>query len=317
MSGNSQFPTRKRLSFSEAKRAFNRGENVTDHLRRQLSTQQNTPAIIEMAYDIQAGTYVKITNDERSFSLSYAREAADILSPYVFDNDVVLDVGCGELTTLSLIANNLEKEIGALHAFDISWSRIKSGLGFATDNMKPFMLDRLRTFTADMSEIPMMSKSVDVTISSHAIEPNGGREEELLREIFRVTRRTAVLFEPSYEMNSTDGRKRMDKLGYVRNLGEAARNVGGREVKITPLSNFANPLNPTAAYIIQMDDRIMVPPQGADPFTDPGDDTLLQRYSSFFFSPESGLSYPIIAGIPILRSNAAVLTSAMAEGHLD
>lgn len=311
MTMSSRFPTRKHLSFAEARRAYNRGENLTQHLRQQLNVKNNTPAIIEMAYDIQAGTYVKITNDTREFATAYAQEVAAILNPYLEDGDVLLDVGCGELTTISLIANGMKKEVSALYAFDISWSRVKIGLGFAAKNMKASVFRSLQTFTADISEIPLVSKSVDVSISSHAIEPNGGREKELLEEIFRVTRRAAILFEPSYELNTDEGRLRMDRLGYAKNLRETISDLGGTLTDVIPLSNLGNPLNPTAAYIIQLDSLPHPSRYPSALFSDPGADTLLQQYETYFFSNESGLSYPIIAGIPVLRSNAAVLTSAM------
>ena len=42
--------------------------------------------------------------------------------------------------------------------------------------------------------------------------------EALLRELFRVTKKKLVLFEPSYELNSEEGKVRMDRLGYIKDI---------------------------------------------------------------------------------------------------
>ena len=44
-----------------ARKAFEMGHNVTDILRRQTKSRWNNSAIIETAYDLQAGTYIDHT----------------------------------------------------------------------------------------------------------------------------------------------------------------------------------------------------------------------------------------------------------------
>lgn len=299
------------VSFPEAKRAYVRGENVTQHLRRQLNVDHNTAEIIEIAYDLQAGSYTEFANRNQGELQSFTAEAASLLKRYVSDGDSILDVGCGELTTFSHLANNLGVSPAALLAFDLSWSRIRAGRNYASAHLNRFALDRLSLFTADISEIPLLSKSVDVVVSSHALEPNGGRERELLEEVLRVARRYAVLFEPSYELNTSEGRARMESHGYIRGLENAAQSLGATVEDVIPLRSGSNKLNPTAAFVIKpAEEGPMFAP--GHQFADPGGNSPLQRYDTFFFSPERGVSYPIIDGIPILRSSAAVLTSAMA-----
>ena len=41
------------------RQAYSRGENVTSLLRRQLGLEFNTEQIIEIAYDLQAGSYIE------------------------------------------------------------------------------------------------------------------------------------------------------------------------------------------------------------------------------------------------------------------
>lgn len=303
-------PTQGRIDFAKAKAVYAQGGNVTEHLRKQLGVERNTPEIIEMAYDLQAGTYIAETAKNRTFVESYTSEIAGILDSFLHDGDLLLDIGCGEMTNLSLVSAKLSRDIAALYAFDISWSRIKVGLDFAGENMKHPA--QLQAFTADIGEIPLQSGSIDVAITSHALEPNGGREIELLREIMRVTRRVAVLFEPSYEFNTDEGRARMDRLGYIKNLKGAADSIGARLLDVIPLKNTFNRLNPTVAYIIEPKDGGIPQERLNTIFSDPGSDTPLTRHDNFYFSKYSGRSYPIIGGIPVLRSASAILTSALA-----
>ena len=316
MIDDSRRPIGRYLNFPEARRAYARGENVTLHLRRQLDVSANTPEIVEIAYDLQAGSYVEHANSHSETIQKYAGETARILSPYVTADTSILDVGCGELTTLTHLMNRLEAHRGPILAFDISWSRLRIGGNYASSRMKREVYARLGLFAAEIGEIPFPDKSIDVIISSHALEPNHGREKELLGEILRVARRYAVLFEPSYELNSAEGRARMEKHGYVRGLEATATGLGAKVVDVVPLTCIANPLNPTAAFILE-------PPSDAGrsgndlAFSDPGSSSLLVKREGYYFSPERGVSYPIIEGIPILRSSAAVLTSALASDVKD
>lgn len=90
-----------RIDFVRAKTVYDRGGNVTEHLREQLGNDYNTPEIIEMAYDLQAGTYIAETRKNREFVKSYTAEIASILNSQLHDGDELLDVGCGEMTNLS------------------------------------------------------------------------------------------------------------------------------------------------------------------------------------------------------------------------
>ncbi|WP_269716445.1 methyltransferase domain-containing protein [Caulobacter sp. NIBR2454] len=294
----------------EATQAYREGRNVAEHLRALLGEDANTGAIIEAAYDLQAGSYVAsfVSSDN-----PYPIEIAQILRPHLTEAETILDVGTGECTTLYSVGKHAFSEHHRLFACDISWSRLRSAVTWL-ERTAPEVLDRLSLAVGDMLNLPFQSKSVDVVWTSHAIEPNGGREREALRELFRVARQKVCLFEPSYEDNSPEGRARMDSHGYIRGLPEAIADCGGVLHEKVRLERANNPLNPTFAYII-------TPPPlagGEEPprrsnlvWACPNTGLALEEEAGFLFCPDAGLAYPILKGLPILRQDAAILATGL------
>lgn len=301
----------------EAKKAYKEGRNVTELLRSQKRTTLNTPEIIETAYDLQAGSYIQNISNNPTQTSAYTTELAAILEEYNLKGKSLLDIGTGELTTISHITSKLNLKPKEIFAFDISWSRIYKGISYAKKIMgDDYQL--LRPFVADIHEIPLLDKSVDVTTSSHALEPNGGKLKELLNELFRITIEKLVLFEPCFEVNTEEGRKRMEKLGYIKNIEGTIEALGGRLEKKIIIKNIINPLNPTVCFIItppvyskgipfknNHDSNVI--------FSVPGTDIPIREIDNYYFSNQVGLCYPILKSIPILKSNAAILASSLCD----
>jgi SAM-dependent methyltransferase len=296
-----------------AKVAYRDGHNVTDLLRNQKGVAHNTPEIIETAYDLQAGAYIARTKVNLEAVSAYAEELALCLSSHISNTTTLLDIGCGELTTLSLTLARLPVKPKRLFAFDISWSRVFLGCSFADDVLLKEDRQRLQPFVADINEIPVSDKSVDVTTSSHALEPNGNNLRSLLLELFRVTRHRLVLFEPCYEINTEDGKARMDNLGYIKNIEGVVSELGGRLIDKIRITN-SNPLNPTVCFVIE-------PPVTKNltknterfnhVFSVPGTNLPISKTDGYYFSKETGLCFPILKDIPILKTNSAILASAL------
>ena len=306
-----------------ARKAYAEGKNVTEVLRQQRGVSFNTPEIIEAAYDLQAGTYIDFVRKNVGQATFYASELASILDKHIAGDKSLLDVGTGELTTLSLVVQRLAIKPRRVFAFDVSWSRVYKGLEYAKEEMRA-EFERLTPFVADIGEIPLKDKSVDITTSSHALEPNGDKLEALLSELFRVTREKLVLFEPSYELNSEEGKRRMERLGYIREIEGTVTKLGGKLLERIPIKNVNNPLNPTACYVVsppplpQQQQRQPHPSQlqkdeksdsASAIFSVPGTGLLLTERDGFFTSEATGQCYPVLKGIPILRSNTAILAS--------
>lgn len=297
------------IDIQEAKEIYKNGGNITNYLRNKFKEDKNTSDIIEIAYDLQAGSYIDYVEKSLQKSQRYADEIGAILNEHLRIEDSLLDIGTGELTTLTLVLNKIDVTLSAIFAFDISWSRLKKGLEFyRRHNIN--LSHHVNVFVADMKQIPLNDKSIDVVTSSHALEPNGSDLTLLLSELFRVTKRKLVLFEPSYELNSDEGKKRMDDLGYIKGIEDKVNELGGRVVKIIPISNIDNPLNPTACYIIEPPYGIQSSGVNKTMFCVPGTNLSLQKLNSFLESKETGLVFPVLEEIPVLRSNIAILASA-------
>jgi ubiquinone/menaquinone biosynthesis C-methylase UbiE len=304
------------FDIAEAKKAYAEGKNITELLCAQKNIHTNTPEIIETAYDLQAGTYIEYANNQFEKISLYTTELAQILDEHINSDDTLLDIGTGELTTLSLLVSALTNKPKDVYAFDISWSRIYKGIAFAKDKMGDDF-KRVKTFVADISEIPLFDKSINITTSSHALEPNGGKLNELLTELFRVTADKLVLFEPCYEINTQEGKDRMDKLGYIKNVESVVSELGGKVIDkiVIKTSDLVNhPLNPTVCYVIKppstLIQRTTIAEEG---FTVPGTNFPLHQIDTYYVSSQIGLCYPILKNIPVLKSNCSILATSLTD----
>lgn len=298
------------LNLAEAKKKYLKGENIMAYLRDVQGEAKNTPEIIEMSYDLQAGSYIKYLKENYEKSLAIAAEISDFLTPYVSYKSSVLDLGAGELTTLVPVLHHTKIKPEKVFAVDVSWSRLYRGirefLSSERYNIPPIMCA-----VSNMEALPFATKSIDILISNHSFEPNRNNLRPLLVEAFRVASEICIFFEPYYEGNSLEGKKRMDELGYIKNMEEMIKKTGGEIIELAMLKNVHNLLNPTACFIIK-------PPKFSDPkkfvgnsFSVPGTDWPLETRENYFFSKHSGLVFPIIENIPILRRDLGILSTAL------
>ncbi len=291
-----------------AKRAFDAGDNITAAIRAEEQMDSNPPHAIEIAYEMQSGEYARAArSDEKRWS-EYGAAIADALLPHLADGTSLLDCGTGEMTSLASTLNHLDVTVEA-SAFDISWSRIAHGRRFVEEALHS--APSVRSFVGDMAAIAVPDGSVDVAMTVHALEPNGGREDELLGSVFRTARQRVVLFEPCFENASDEARQRMQSHGYVTGLAEAGVRLGAELVNLTEFSLPVNPLNPT--WVFEFDVSGVSRDTASDTgFECPVTRTALRDLGDCWFSDEAGLAYPIVGGIPILRADHAVLATQRA-----
>lgn len=289
---------------------YARGENVMANLRSLSGSAgasgTNTVEDIMISYDFQAGSYIRSYQDDPAYLDRYTAELRNVLSP-LGPIDTLLEAGCGEATTLSVLAAGMEDR-PALGGFDISWSRVKLGQGFAAARGLTAQL-----FCADLFRIPLADRSVDVVYTSHSIEPNGGREREAITELVRVARKWLVLLEPAHDLAGENARRRMESHGYVQNLAATIRSLGLELVEHRLFPVCANPLNPTGLYLVKISEDSGH--TGAFAWQCPVSGTPLQPGPDAYYAPQSFLAYPVLRGVPCLLENNAILATRFRDGQ--
>ena len=165
----------------------------------------------------------------------------------------------------------------------------------------------IQFFTGDMLNIPVVDDYFDLVLIVCSLEPNGGKEKELLQELHRVCRNYMILLEPCYEFAGEEARQRMQKHGYITNLLQAARELDYHVETYELYGSNLNELNPIGIMIIRKNGRGF--PDTDCPFADPETKRPMVRYEDSFYCSDSMLAYPIIQSIPCLQKNNAVVAA--------
>jgi SAM-dependent methyltransferase len=284
---------------------YRQGLNITEHLRAREGAELNSETAILYAYDVQAGSYVRAMADPAFAAKKRAAAAriAEVLGR--LDFDTMLDAGTGEATSLAELLPLLPRRPEQVLAFDLSLSRLL----FAQRHLRERGMDGVELFTAALEDIPLADASVDLVLTIHVCEPNGGRERELLTELLRVAGRYLVLVEPSYEIASEAARRRMEQHGYVRALPDHLRALGARVVINEPFGADPNPLNPAALIVVDKGERAA---RGRAALVSPLSRTPLVRGDGYLCSRD-GFAFPVIAGIACLLRDNAVLAAYLPD----
>jgi ubiquinone/menaquinone biosynthesis C-methylase UbiE/uncharacterized protein YbaR (Trm112 family) len=283
------------------KKLYENDGNIIQYLKSIDNRANNTIEDILISYDFQAGSYIKGYYSNKEFIERYCSSLAKVINA-LGNFKTMIEVGVGEATTLGVLLSHLNKLPERIFGFDISWSRVQ----FA----KYFLEDRnvwnATLFTGNLFEIPLPDGAIDIVYTSHSIEPNGGREEEALKELYRIAGQYVILLEPSYEFANEQGRERMNKHGYVTKLYDTARALGYTIIEHRLFDLYSNPLNPTGLLVIKKERR----GEETAPFlTCPISKTRLERVDGALYSSDSLLAYPIIKEIPCLLRQNAILAA--------
>jgi SAM-dependent methyltransferase len=289
-------------SIKDLQERFARGENISSYLRSKYGA--NSPEVIELAYDLQTGTYTEMMKGpHQQLRQNIAQELTQRIKALLPKPLSILEAGIGEGNMLGAMMPLL----GDIPSwgFDVSWSRVAQ----ARKWLKEKSVSNTTLFTGDLTRIPCASNSFDIVYTCHAVEPNGGKEREILQELLRVTKKYLLLLEPSYELADEEQRKRMDSHGYVKGLPAVAESLGGNVLEASAFPYRFNPQNPNALIVIE---KIKEDDESSHFLADPLFKTPLMKYKTALFSPDSLRAYPILDGIPCLRLENSIVASKFA-----
>lgn len=287
--------------------AYSRGENAMAWARANEEISDDVIDAALIAYDLQAGSYTAFARKNIEYRSRWCIQLATLIQTWVQPEDLILEVGAGEATTLSGVVSALKQPTIQAMGFDISWSRIQAGRNWLNENKINANL-----FVADLFNIPLADNTVDVVYTSHSLEPNGGRESAAIAECLRIARKAVILVEPIYELAPEDAQRRMASHGYVRNLKETAEGLGAAVANYGLLDVCANPLNPSGVLILEKTNpkpRSAIDLQSCwqCPITGAG----LVNADDLYYARDVGLAYPVMRGIPLLRPEHAVVASLL------
>ncbi len=297
----------KKAILAKIQELYKNNENIIQYLRDNVSNSGcNSIEDIMIAYDFQTGRYNYLDANDPFYHdkhVNTARKLNNEISKLCgCTTPTILEAGVGEATFLRYVLESMNYKMA--YGFDISWSRVKEGLA----HMKRNNISKVELFAGDLFNIPLQDNSIDIVYTRQAIEPNGGHEREIVRELYRVTKNYLILIEPAYDMANDDAKERMKKHGYIQKLPEAVNELGYKVIKYEKMPDDCSvEYEPTAIMVIEKDNSEVGNTDCI--YRCPATGAIIERYTDAFFSKKSLLAYPIVGGVPLLmESNAIVAT---------
>ena len=286
----------------ELKELYGKNVNIMSLFRELGDSSKNSLDAILVSYDLQSGSYANALQSADYLEKHHLYTAALAKVLDGLDGESLLEAGVGEATTLCNTVAKLQRAPKSVFGFDLSWSRIAFARRFARE----FAFTPSFS-TGDLFHMPLQDGSFDIVFTSHAVEPNHGREREALLELYRVTRKWLVLFEPSYELGTEQTRARIEANGYCRNLPELARELGMEVVEHRLLEFTYNQQNQTGVILIRKNGPAAT--ASVDGLGCPTCHNPLVAAKGNHFCESCSLVFPVIDGIPCLLPNNGVLAS--------
>lgn len=280
--------------------------NIIQYLKEARKDSEVTVEDIMISYDFQAGSYIKDYQEAPEEKDKFLSRLIDIINGLPGRKQSVFEAGMGEGTSLFPLIRRMGGVSGG--GVDVSWSRIKMAHNFSL-KFFPTEAGASKIAVGNMFSLPLSNSSVDIVLTVHSMEPNGGHEEELLRELYRVTNEYLILLEPAYELANEQARKRMEEHGYIRHLYRKAKYLGYDVLMWELYGISTNPLNPTGIMIIRKDHTVDCNP--CFEFACPVTKMPLKIKGNCYYSDEALLAYPIINGIPCLMEENAVIATKL------
>lgn len=313
----------KKKVMATIKNLYDNNVNILQYFRDKQNTSENSSSAILTAYDMQAGTSVKLFAENRTFPCYHNGKKEDLpaselnkikndfieqkFNEYiVHDNKQLtfLEAGTGEAVSLVALIKKLPPEINYL-GFDISLSRIQVANKFCKQNNVAPQL-----FCADMLNIPLGDNSVDIIFTCHAIEPNTNKELEILSELYRVCSQYLILIEPSYELGNEETRKNIEKHHNMKNLKQAVNQIDC-EILFHDLLPASHYRNMAEMYILKKKNTA---PAANTSYVCPQCKQKLILHNSHYFCQNCLTVYPVLNNIPDLNINHSILFSQYLDG---
>ena len=293
------------------KTLYSSGVNIMEYFRTKNNVQENEKDAILAAYDLQAGSYIKHLpiksmyhidgHPKEMTSHQYLCEFVKYLGDEIsqFEHSSILEAGVGEATTLAYLIEYMEESSSKFFGFDIAPSRILYGKEFLRQKKQEAEL-----FVGNMLSIPYQDNSFDIVYTVHAIEPNTSDAKNIIKELYRVTKKYLILIEPSFELGNNETKANINKHAYVKELKQQVDELKYEVVKykLFPVGTFSNQ---PAIMIIKKDSNC----DDVTSYCCPSCHSKIVFDNGGGYCINCSVFYPIIKKIPILTREAGVFFS--------
>lgn len=288
------------------KRLYQSGVNISEWVRNDEGSSDSSLTAILYSYDAQAGSYIDALKHANvaSLKIQMGEKLASILDDLA--PQTLLDAGVGEATTLAPVVQAMRRRPPSIWGVDLSLSRLL----FARQHLSRHGIAGVQLFTGSLDNLPMSTGSMDVVLTVHAVEPNRGREKQILSELLRVTRRYLVMIEPSVELGNDATQARIERQRYVTGIPDVLKELGANIVRYERWGLDVNPSNEAALIVVQVSEskpavqHILISPVSGRP---------LQRLRDCWYCRDDGHAFPIVQDIPCLDAGNAILASRLGD----
>jgi len=280
---------------------YSKNKNISKYLRNKKKESKNSIETILYSYDLQGGSDYLRRNEPVIGTNN--KKMAQTISETVSELGAgsFLEAGTGEGLILELLDPNKIKSKPKIFGFDLSLSRLLFAQKYLAEGKRNATL-----FCANMTNIPLPDDSIDIVCTVMSMEPNHGREREILAELFRVTRRYLMLIEPTYELGSKHTKKHIIQHGYVRDLPKHIAKIG-HKIIIHRYLGFSHPNNENALIVAEKNKKL---PLIRDiKFVSPISNRPLKEYKNYWYCKDDGYVFPTINKIPCLVKENGILAS--------
>ncbi len=289
------------MDIEKLKKLYSKNININQYLRKK--TDLNEDQIVKLSYDMQTGSYIKNFNIKKS-----SKVLKNLIQEINSTNfKTLLDFGSGELTNFYSITKHIKnKNKKFFFACDLSFSRVYAGVNFL--KKKNVSLKNKVFFINESYDLPFPDSSIDIVTTCHSVEPNKKFATNIIKELFRITKKKLILFEPDINLvkkknyqNSNLIKKRFEKHNYVKNIDIKLKMLRLKFDKVEQKYNF-NRLNPASIYLIKKNSRSKNLPKFINPYYKERSD-YLKEDDHILYSTKTGDSFFKVNKIVLFNKN--------------
>ena len=289
------------MDIEKLKKLYSKNININQYLRKK--TNLNEDQIVKLSYDMQTGSYIKNYNYKKSSKV--LKNLIQEINSTKFET--LLDFGSGELTNFYALTKNIKnKNKKFFFACDFSFSRVYAGVNFL--KKKKVSFKNKIFFVNDSYNLPLPDSSIDIVTTCHSVEPNKKYATTIIKELFRITKKKLILFEPDTNLvkkkdyqNRNLIKKRFEKHNYVKNIDVKLKKLKLKFDKMEQEYNF-NKLNPASIYSIKKNSKSKNLSNFINPYNK-DDSDFLKEDEHILYSTKTGDTFFKVNNIVIFNKN--------------